>query len=216
MPQMARKIVSGENYSPAFLLAFADATQARLRPDICEPATRRTLAVIRLRLAEEAVSSGAAAAIEQSQWNLDSALLSAFACAPSDPLLWLARFWLQNNMRGLREDNFTALRLSYQFGANEGWLALRRSRFALAIYPALPEDLKRRALEEFVQLVKSDFMTDAADIVVKQGRPISAMLLSHLKGIDIMKLRFLARLLDGRDFEGRVPDVETSSRSKPW
>lgn len=216
MAQTARKIVGGEQYARAFLAELAEATQRSLRPDRCEPVARRTLAVVRLRLAEEAVASGDGAGILQTQSDLATALLDALGCAPTDPLLWLALFWLQNSTRGLQQDNFKALRLSYRFGPNEGWLALRRSRFALAVYPALPDDLKRQASDEFVQLVKSDFITDAADILVGPGRPISDLLLSRLEGIDIVKLKFLARLLDGKDFEARIPGVEVTTRPRPW
>jgi hypothetical protein len=216
MAQIARKIVGGEQYRRAFLVDFAEATQSSLRQDRCEAVARRTLAVVRLRLAEAAVAAGDHAGIRQTQSDLDAALLDALDCAPTDPLLWLALFWLQNNTRGLQQDNFKALRLSYRFGPNEGWLALRRSRFALAVYPALPDDLKRQATDEFVQLVKSDFITDAADIIVGPGRPISDLLLSRLEGIDIVKLKFLARLLDGKDFEARVPGVEVTTRPRPW
>ena len=216
MAQLARKIIGGEQYRPGFLAELAAATQQDLRQDRCEPAARRTLAIVRLRLAEEAVAAGDDALITQTQSDLEAALRSAFDCAPADPLLWLARYWLQNNTRGLQQDNFAALRLSYRFGANEGWLALRRSRFALAVYPALPEDLQRQAIDEFVQLVKSGFISDAADIVVGPGRPISGVLLSRLEGIEITKLKFLARLLDGRDFEATIPGVEVATRPRPW
>ncbi|MBV9985230.1 hypothetical protein [Bradyrhizobium sp.] len=215
MAQMARKIVGGERYRRDFLAEFAEATARSLRRDRCAPVARRTLAVTRLRLAEEAIAAGDETGITRTQSDLDVALLDALDCAPTDPLLWLARFWLQNNTRGLQQDNFKALTLSYRFGPNEGWLALRRSRFALAVYPALPDDLKQQAIDEFVQLVKSDFITDAADIVAGPGRPISELLLSRLEGIDIVKLKFLARLLDGRDFEARVPGVEVT-RPRPW
>ena len=216
MSQMARKVVGGEQYQPGFFVDFADVTQRSLRQEICEPVARRTLAVVRLRLAEEAISAGDNSRIRQTQSDLEAALLGALDCAPADPLLWLGLFWLQNNTRALQQDNFQALRLSYRFGPNEGWLALRRSRFALAVYPALPEDLKRRAVDEFVQLVKSNFIPDAADIIIGPGRPISGTLLSHLEGIDLAKLRYLAWILDGRDFEARIPGVEVKTRPRPW
>jgi hypothetical protein len=205
--QLSRKIIAGEQYAPGLLSKLADTTEKEVRADVCQPLVRHTLAVIRLRLAEEALSNGSASAIGQTQAALRSALLGAFECTPTDPFLWLAEFWLQNNERGLRDDNFQCLRMSYRFGANEGWLALRRNRYAIAIYPALPADLKKFAREEFVQLVRSDFITDAADIIVGPGRPISDMLLSHLEGIDDQKLKFLARLLDGKGFAARVPGV---------
>jgi hypothetical protein len=213
MAQIARKIVGGEQYRTGFLADFAGQAQASLRQDICEPLARRTLAIVRLRFAEEALADGAATAITRTEADLDAALRSTLDCAPSDPLPWLALFWLQNNTRGLQPDNFAALRLSYRFGPNEGWLALRRSRFALAVYPALPDDLKRQVIAEFVQLVRSNFIPEAAEVVLGPGRPISDLLLSRLEGIDIVKLRYLARLLASRDFEAKIPGVDLAH---PW
>jgi hypothetical protein len=210
--QTAKKVIGGETYQPGFLAAFADAIAQNLRRDVCQPLIRRTLAVIRLRLAEEAFTGGDADQIKQTSLALESALQDAFACTPTDPYLWLTVFWSQNNTRGLQQDNFRSLRLSYRYGPNEGWLALRRNRYAVAIYPALPDDLKTSALDEFRQLVKSDFVTDAADIIVGPGRPISDLLLASLDGIDVQKLRFLARLLDAKGFEARIPGVQNARR----
>ena len=72
--------------------------------------------------------------------------------------------------------------------------------------------MKKSAIDEFRQLVNSDFITDAADIIAGPGRPISDLLLSRLDGIDVQKLRFLARLLDGKGFEGKIPGVQISPR----
>ena len=212
MSQTARKVIGGETYQPGVLATFADAAEQKLRRDICQPLIRRTLAVIRLRLAEEALAGGNADQIRQTRSALEAALQDALACTPTDPYLWLAMFWTQNNTRGLQQDNFGSLRLSYRYGPNEGWLALRRNRYAVAIYPALLDDLKRSAIDEFRQLVKSDFIADAAEILAGPGRPISDLLLSRLDGVDIQKLRFLARLLDGRSFAAKIPGVQISPR----
>ena len=212
MAQISRKVIGGELYGAGVLAGFADDVERSLRPGICQPVARRTLAVIRLRLAEEALAGGDGGQIGQTRSALEGALLDAFACTPADPLLWLAVFWTQNNTRGLQEGNFTSLRLSYRFGPNEGWLAIRRNRFAIAVYPALPADLKRDALDEFRQLVKSDFITEAADIMVGPGVPISDLLLSRLEGLDVRKLQFLGRLLDAKGFDARIPGVENTAR----
>src|SRR5882672_691743 len=93
MSQTARKVIGGETYQPGVLTAFADAAEQNLRRDICQPLIRRTLAVIRLRLAEEAVAGGDADQIGQTRSALESALQEAFACTPTDPYLWLTVFW---------------------------------------------------------------------------------------------------------------------------
>jgi hypothetical protein len=212
MAPMAVKIIGGEAFAPAVLEDFVAGTRPAGWQGVCQPVVLRTLAVIRLRFAELAIADGDRQTIARSQSDLDAALRRSLSCAPTDPLLWFALFWLQNNVRGLQEDNFRPLRMSYRLGANEGWLALRRNRFALAIYPALPDDLKQQATDEFVQLVNSDFITDAADILAGPGTPVRDTLLSRLRGMDSLKLRFLSRLLADKGIEDAFPEFDTLSR----
>jgi hypothetical protein len=119
---------------------------------------------------------------------------------------------MQNSSTGLRAENFRFLRMSYRVGPNEGWLSIRRNRVAIAIYPGLPDDLKQAAIAEFVQLVTSDLITEAADILAGPGRQVSDMLLARLQGADEKKLRFLALLLAGRGMEDPFPQFAMPSR----
>jgi hypothetical protein len=210
MASMAIKIVGGEPFAAGVLEDFVAGARPAVWEGACQPVMLRTVAVIRLRFAELKIADGDRDAIGRSQSDLDAALRRSLSCAPTDPLLWFAAFWLQNNVRGLQPDNLRSLRMSYRLGPNEGWLALRRNRFALAIYPALPDDLKQQATDEFVQLVKSDFITDAADILVGPGAPIRDMLLSRLRGMDSQKLRFLSRLLADKGVDDAFPELENS------
>jgi hypothetical protein len=77
---------------------------------------------------------------------------------------------------------------------------------------SLPGGLMQYATDEFVRLVKSDFITKAADdILVATQRPIGDMLLATLPGIDSQKFQFFSRLLDARGFVGTIPCLENSS-----
>jgi hypothetical protein len=212
MAPLGPKIVSGERFKPGILEQYIERAELDWRDGICQPVTLRTLALVRVRLVEEAITSGDRHAIDQTQAAADTAFRLSLSCTPTDPFLWFALFWLQNSRVGFREDNLRALRMSYRVGPNEGWVSLRRNRIAIAIYPGLPGDLKRAATDEFVQLVKSDLITDAADILAGPGRPVSSMLEARLEGIDPKKLRFLALLLAGRGFDDAIPGLETSSR----
>jgi hypothetical protein len=205
MAAMTEKIVGGEQFAPGVLEDFVASAAPSVAPDICQPVTLRTMALIRLRFAEQAIGDGDHDRIDRTLSDLDAALHRALSCAPTDAFLWFAVFWMQNNTRGLQAANYRSLRMSYRVGANEGWVALRRNRFSVALYPGLPDDLKAHAIDEFVQLVKSDFITEAADVLVGPGKPVSAMLLARLQGIDSQKLRFLVTMLDAKGFEGKIP-----------
>jgi hypothetical protein len=209
------KIVAGERFEPGILEEYIAGTKPDTSDGICQPVTLRTLALVRLRLAEEAITNGDGHLIDQTQSDGETALRLALSCTPTDPFLWFGLFWLENSRVGLQDDNFRALRMSYRTGPNEGWLALRRNRFAIALYPALSDDLKQAASDEFVQLVRSDLITEAADILAGPGTPLRGMLLGRLNGVDQKKLRFLAMLLAAKGVDDPIPGLETASRY-PW
>jgi hypothetical protein len=212
MAPVATKIIAGERFGPGVLEQYLTDAHSVVGDRFCEPVTLRALAITRLRLAEEAISASDSAVIGQTEVAGEAALRRALSCTPTDPFLWFALFWMQNSTRGLQKDNFKMLRLSYQTGPNEGWLSIRRNRLAIAIYPSLPSDLKEAAADEFVQLVKSDLITDAADILAGPGRPVRGMLLHRLEGMDETKLRFLSILLAGKGIDDAFPGLDPSSR----
>ena len=93
--------------------------------------TLRALAIVRLRLAEEAISDGDGTLIDQTLSTSETALRHSLSCSPTEPFLWFALFWTL-----LQQTNLKLLRMSYRLGPNEGWLSIRRSSLALAIYPS--------------------------------------------------------------------------------
>ena len=213
MAPLGTKIIAGERFKPGVLEQYLTTEQAGVGGDgLCQPLTQRALAVARLRLAEEAISDGHADLIGQTQSEGEAALRRSLSCTPTDAFLWFALFWMENSMRGLQEKNFELLRLSYRTGPNEGWIAIRRNRLAIALYPGLPVDLKQAAADEFVQLVKSDLITEAAEIFAGPGTPVRSMLLQRLQGVDEKKLRFLSILLAGKGIDDAFPEFDISSR----
>jgi hypothetical protein len=212
MAPLGPKIVGGERFQPGILEHYIESAGLDWQNGICQPVTLRTLALVRVRLAEEAITANDRSAIDQTQADAETALRLSLSCTPTDSFLWFALFWLENSERGLAQDNYRALRMSYRVGPNEGWVSLRRNRIAIALYPGLPSDLQQAAADEFVQLVRSDLITDAADILAGPGRPVSRMLLARLAGVDQKKLRFLSLLLAGKGGDETIPGLETSSR----
>ncbi len=212
MSPLGTKIVAGEPFKAGTLEEYIEGAKSEAGNGFCQPVTLRTLAIVRLRLAEKAISDGDGALIEQTQSAAETALRRSLSCTPSDPFLWFALFWMENNARGLQQDNFKLLRLSYRVGPNEGWVSIRRNRLAIALYPSLPDDLKQAATDEFAQLVKSDLITEAADILAGPGGPVRSTLLARLQGIDEKKLRLLSTLLAERGFDNAFPALDASSR----
>ena len=212
MAPVATKIIAGERFASGMLERYLTETHSVVGDRFCEPVTLRALSIVRLRLAEEAISDGDSGMIGRTQAAGEAALRRALSCTPSDPFLWFALFWMRNSAGGLHDSNFKLLRLSYQTGPNEGWLSIRRNRLAIAIYPSLPSDLQQAVADEFVQLVKSDLMTDAADILAGPGTPVRSVLLRRLQGMDETKLRSLSMLLARKGIDDALPGLDPSSR----
>src|SRR6185312_11066251 len=131
---------------------------ARLTAPDAAPLTSRTLgraAIVHLRQAELAFATDNRRAIDARLATLSGAIDDALANAPSDPFLWLVRFWLDNTRNGFDASHLRELRMSYALGPNEGWIAVKRSRLALAAFPGLTPTLADSAVAEFSGLVRS-------------------------------------------------------------
>ena len=201
----ASRILVGDLFGAPALEKLAHSADAIGVPTECFPPLLRSIAIIRLRRAETAISDGHRAAIDVRMEHARDTIRSSLSCAPADPFLWFAAFWLENNLTGFRPANIELLRMSYRLGPNEGWIALRRNRIALALYDDLPPDLQRYAVHEFVRLMQSNFITDGADIFLDQGWPVRDALLKEIAGLEQVKIDFFAMLLRGRGYD--VPIV---------
>ncbi|GKQ49989.1 hypothetical protein [Bradyrhizobium sp. Ce-3] len=171
----------------------------------CMPAIDRSVAVIRLRLAENALASGDR--VDDRMGELDTAVRKSLGCAPADPYLWLVLFWLRNTRQGLSDANFDLLRMSYRLGPNEGWIVVKRSAMALAMLDALPPDLSDAVVAEFGRLVKTELYTEAIDLLKGPGWAHRDRLLAGLASVPQRNVDILTRTMAdiGYDLDRRSP-----------
>jgi hypothetical protein len=202
----AQHILSGEQYNAEQLSELRGKLGASLDISL-RPSALNDIAVIRLRLAEADLVLGQASAadLDALQRSIDAALDHN----PARSFLWLTDYWLQR----LRSDSGPAdsglLRMSYQTGPNEAWIALKRNPVGLAVFPSLPEDLKGRAIAEFAGLVRSWLYQDAASILAGPGWPVRQQLTNGLAQLDEGHRWRFAQTLEARDIEDVVvPGVE--------
>jgi hypothetical protein len=212
--QIVEHIVAGETYKPDVL----DAAIAKLKEK--EPVLRPSIlskgAVVHLRQALDAVRSDQTDVIDSRLDVLRQAIDEALTRTPGDPLLWLVRFSVANTDDALTPERLDYLRLSYQLGPNEGWIAVGRNRLALAIYPSLPSDLAEGAISEFVGLVRSELYELAADNLAGPGWPIRHLLLTSLRQLSEKNRRTFAAVLNKRELEDvSVPGVDPPP-ARPW
>lgn len=171
----------------------------------CMPAIDRSAAVIRLRRAENALASGDR--VDDRMGELDAAVRKSLGCAPADPHLWLVLFWLRNIRQGLSDANFDLLRMSYRLGPNEGWIVVKRSAMALAMFDALPPDLSADVVAEFARLVKTELYTEAIDLLKGPGWAHRDTLLAGLAAVPQRNVDILTRTMAdiGYDLDRRSP-----------
>jgi hypothetical protein len=106
--------------------------------------------------------------------------------------------------------------MSYELGRYEGWIALKRNRLALAIFPSLPGDLAELAVSEFVALVRSGLYAEAADIVAGPGKMLRGALFSRLKDLSDSQRREFAKVLYVADLSDVPIPGYAPPPPRPW
>jgi len=172
-------------------------------------------AVINLRLLEQAITRSDLKNLDSLMIETDGMIRQSLADAPADPFLWTVLFWLENTRNGFNPARQGYLKMSYSAGPNEGWIAVKRNRIALAIYPSLTPDLAENAVSEFAHLVGSNYFGAAADILEGPGWPIREVLMSGLKDVDDISRQTFAKVIYRRGLDLSVPGV-ARPEWRPW
>src|ERR1019366_3858020 len=193
------------------LLAAAESTERVW----ARPESLRSLAIIRLCLAEQSSIVENAKPSRPVLDQLDASIRRSLSAAPADPFLWLALFWSETMKDDWSKKDFAYLRTSYLVGPHEGWVAVRRNYIALENFSALPQDLAAAAVTEFKNLVKSHFES-AVTLLVGPGRPIQDMLLRRLADVpEEARQEFARTAHDQLGYDIAVPGVERPD-PRPW
>lgn len=219
---MARQTLRGEVFRPDAVRGLMPDDRS---PELVEanrsgrlgerPDNLRNLAVLQLSLAEAAVASSSPDALSDLQ-RLQEFTVAALSASPGDGFLWLALFWAKSSAEGVTSRTLPLLRQSYLLAPHEGWVALRRIRLSLAVYPSLPPDLAEHALREFRDLVASGFEIGAADILIDVAPALRQKLVDGLSALPDRNRRKLAENLRARNlFDVTVPGIERSE-PRPW
>jgi hypothetical protein len=204
-------IIAGDIYKPSIFEAIemeVDGDRALSR----RPSSLSKISILRLRRTELELAVGDRRRIDSDLEALYHSVDDALANSPSDSFLWLVRFWIENTQHGFKLENLRYLQMSYRRGTYEGWVAIKRSRFALALFPMLDADLAEAAVAEFIELVRSGVFTQAAaDIFIGPGWPIRGILFSRLSELKMEQRQYFARLLNDRG----IDDVSALNVDKP-
>ena len=216
LTSISRSIVAGNVIDTAFLAteaqAGADAIAASRFP---HPKALSTLAFIRVHLLERSLRADSSHQIDHDFVDAIAAIRASLDVSPADPFLWFSLFWSTGVSTGFRPEHLRLLRLSYEFGPREGWIAVKRNRLGLQLYPFLPPELAEAVVQEFVGLVEFAFFAESVDLMTGPGWPIHALLLSQLQTVPLTSREELAAVLRSRGYDVTPPGV-TERRQRPW
>jgi hypothetical protein len=215
LERIAGYLMERAAFKPGALDPFIPQLEAVERSDTCRPDALRSAAIIRLRLAEEAMAASARREIDGRLGALQASIRKSLDCAPSDPFLWMVMAWLDGATEGFRPVQMQYLRLSYRFGPNEGWVAARRNRFALAIFERLPPDLAEAATSEFARMVDGWVFPETVALLTGPGWPNRDRLLDSLKNVGELQREVFAKALYTRGYDVAVPGI-TAPEPRPW
>jgi hypothetical protein len=215
LERVAGYLMNRAAFKPGALDPLIPQVEAVEGSEICRPAGLRSAAIIRLRLAEEAMAAGARREIDGRLSALQASIRKSLACAPSDPFLWMVMAWLDGATGGFRPVQLQYLRLSYRFGPNEGWVVARRVRFALSTFERLPPDLAEAATNEFARMVDGWVYPDSVALFTGPGWPIHDRLLASLKNVGELQREAFAKALYKQGYDVAVPGI-TAPEPRPW
>jgi hypothetical protein len=107
------------------------------------------------------------------------------------------------------------LRMSYQAGPHEGWVAVLRNYIALRYISDLPPDLAEAAVAEFKDLVASAYYQQAIEILAGPGSAIRDRLLRALGDAPLDARVQFAHSADQFGYDFDVPGV-SQPEGRPW
>jgi hypothetical protein len=211
--RVATQLVDGGPFKPEVLLALMPQVGAAEKADPCRPAAVRSAAIIRTRVAEQAIVSGENIDAELSALN--DSIRRSLSCSPADPFLWFMLYWTESIRNGFQPNYLEYLRLSYQLGPNEGWIAVKRNRYALAIFQTLPPDLASQVVSEFAGLVHSGFVAETVASLEGPGWNVRERLLAGLKDVPERNREVFAKVLYHDGYNVTVPGIMLAE-PRPW
>ncbi|WP_441234180.1 hypothetical protein [Bradyrhizobium sp. 930_D9_N1_4] len=202
------RISLGETFSPGILEGVEpDADRAIAAADCNTPAIRSAV-FVKVQLYEVKGGETDRLALNKLSGDLRSAIRKSLGCSPYDPFFWFVRYWVEVSSSGISEKALRYLEMSYETGPNEGWIALRRNRFALAAFPSLGSELQKKVLSEFSELVAAGFVDLAAANLAGPGWPVREQLLAGLGDVGRYNREQFAKLLEDQGIRVDIPNFE--------
>lgn len=172
----------------------------------------RAEALIRLRIAEEALGRQSPGEADGQATALDDKLKSSLAFNPTDSFLWLVLYSLEITRHGFEEGAVGFLSKSYETGPLEGWISLRRNNVALAAFASLSAGTQAVVVAEFSAMVDSDFVEIAARNLMGGGWKEKDRLVASLANVELIPREAFAKRLSREGLKVSIPGVYLDER----
>jgi hypothetical protein len=213
---VAKRIINGEQFKIENLTNELTFVATVEQSAFCRPAALRSAAIIRLRIAEQTLSTGPRGDIDAQTSSALATIREGLACAPADAFLWLALYWIDATRSSFfSQENLKYLRMSYELGPNEGWIALRRNRLAFSMFRQLPPDLAENAINEFIALLETGLYEQIVDIFTGPAWSVHEMILPRLSETPERSRREFSRVMHDRGYDVTIPGIEPY-KTHPW
>jgi hypothetical protein len=212
--EVSARIISDARFKSGVLGEVLARLEKLPQPILVQPELAEAKTLIRLRTAEEAMQHENSDQFDREAAAAEQILKSTLSLNPTESFLWMMLYSMETSRHGFDLSNIDYLDRSYSSGPNEGWIALRRNRLALAIFPMLNETQQNRVILEFAGLVDSEFTEPAAFNLTTVGWNYRNNLLARLDGVDIASRQLLAKQLSNDGFKVKIPGVDAEER--PW
>lgn len=213
--RVAAQSLQGRVFKREVLAAVAGQADAAEQAASCNPGELRSVAILRLGIMDRTIAATDRRLVDTDYGQAYDATRKALTCAPADGFLWLTLSWLEAGKHGLDPAAVTYLRMSYALAPNEAWVALRRSRVAVALLPQLPPDLSELAITEFAKLVDSWLIAETAETFANAVPAVQRQLVERLKLARDLPRETFARALYDKGLDVAIPDTPIPGL-KPW
>lgn len=207
---VAERMLSGEILKPGSLVQMLVSLESSPKAVVVSARVARASAILKLGVGYERDAID----VDRKMQAAEEAGKASLAQNPADSMLWLMLVPLENDRSGFDPSNLRFLAQSYSTGPLEGWIALRRNRIALSVFPMLGGTLQDLVVAEFASMVDSDLVEAAMTNLTGVGWSQRERLLAELGRVDVASKQNLAKRLAREGIKVSIPGIEADDR--PW
>lgn len=213
--RIAGQVIAGYSFKTDILTRQLPIINSFEKSAYCYPTALESAAIIQLRIVEAMAFAGVRDKVDPQMKQLNNSIRTSLKCSPAEPFLWLVLYSIESTQNGFKSAYLNFLKMSYQLGPNEGWIALKRNPIAFTNFERLPSSLAADTINEFVALLKMGLYKEAADILSGPAWQARDMIIPHLAALPRQTREAFASAVYERGLDVAIPEVNPPNY-KPW